>query len=255
MTEQPRSIHDRIMQARHTTGDGRDGFAVDPAMSHTRATSPRLWQRPLIYGIAAAALLGGVGLGVWQFPVLAENITQAAGKKPVQPSTAQPASQAQPQSSTNAPAQPNAASDPFQTHAEQAGAKTCTATYAALGKMLTDGTQFMVQTQTAKAEVDQHALQGVVGITFPPSKDGNFTGPAAGLVFAAPTAQGCEGTMVRVVPFPQNCQAAVNLLPKGSQQLQPLSGLPVFALASGGQAMLMPAGNGCVVLSIMRAGG
>lgn len=235
MTEEPKSIHDRIVAARRETGDGRTAFEA-------RGDAPvprRGWGRTLLYTVAGIVLIGGAGIGVYQFPVFAESAAQASGKK------------AQPEQQLAGAG----ASDPFLTHATQAGANACAATYAELGKALADGTQFMVQTQTAKADVDRHALQGVVGMAFRSSKDGEYTGPAAGLVFAAPTSQGCEGTMVRIVPFAQSCQAAAAFLPKGSQQQQPLSGLPVFALSTGGQAMLMPAGTGCIAISIVRSGG
>ncbi|MFT3940249.1 hypothetical protein [Rhodopseudomonas sp.] len=77
-------------------------------------------------------------------------------------------------------------------------------------------------------------MQGLVGKTFQGSADGNYNGPAAGLVFAAPTAKGYEGTMVRVVPLAQICEAVADLLLKGSLPLQPLSSMAVYTLATGG---------------------
>lgn len=232
-----KSIHQRIMDARRDTGG-------DGNMSENHEEPAKKgWVRPLIYTLASITLIAGGGIGLYQFPILGESIAQATDK---QKTAAEPASKSQQGVSAEATA------DPFLTHARQLGANSCAATYAGLGKWLTDGTQFMVQTQTATAEPDRHSLQGIVGMMF--KSDEGYTGPAAGLVFAAPTGQGCEGSMVRVVPFPQTCQAAASLLPQGSQAIQPLSGLPVYALSTGGQAMLVPAGSGCIAISIIRSG-
>jgi hypothetical protein len=108
----------------------------------------------------------------------------------------------------------------------------------------------MVQTQTGKTDADRRSMQGVVGMLYKSEK--GYSGPASGVVFAAPNGQTCEGDMVRVVPFAQNCQAAEALLPKGSARQEALAGTPVFALPAGGQAILLPAGEGCVAISILR---
>ncbi|ACL62631.1 hypothetical protein [Methylobacterium nodulans] len=247
MTNQMQSIHERIMTARRATDNGRGGLSgLDDA-----ASSRRRWLRPLLYGTTCAILLAGGGFGLYQFPVFAETAAQQVTGKPKAapqpaPRRAQPDNAATPAAAATAPA------DLFLTHANELGVKTCAATYAGLGKALTEGTQFTVQTQTAKADADRYGVQGVVGMAFPSGK-GGYSGTAAGIVFAAPTAQGCEGDMVRVVPFAQNCQAAAAFLPKGSQPLQPLSGIAIYALSTGGQAMLMPSGNGCVAISILRS--
>ncbi|ENN86544.1 hypothetical protein RHSP_64224 [Rhizobium freirei PRF 81] len=235
-----KSIHQRIMDARRDTGGDRDLSA-----NHEEPTK-KGWRRPLIYAIAAVVVIAAGGIGFYKFPVLGESIAQAMDK---QKAAADPAPT--PQQRISAEAAP-ATTDLFLTHAKQAGANSCAATYAGLGNSLTNGTQFMVQTQTAKAEPDRHSLQGIVGMMF--KSDKGYSGPAAGLVFAAPTGEGCEGNMVRVVPFQQNCQAAASFLPQGSQAIQPLSGVPVYALGTGGQAMLMSAGSGCVAISIIRSG-
>lgn len=143
--------------------------------------------------------------------------------------------------------------DLFLKHASDAGATACAGVYASLGKALTNGNPFMVQTQSAKENANAHSLQGVVGMSYQ-SETGN-AGPAAGLVFAAPVGTSCEGHMVRVVPVARNCQDTAALLPKESSPLPPLNGIPVYSLPAGGQAMLIPASAGCVAISIVRSGG
>lgn len=255
MSEEQKSIHERIMSARRPPGDGRD--LVNDRGPAVAAKCRQL--RILLYSGAGLALAIGCGYGAWQFPVFAETVAQITGHagtgKPNMPTQPAPRGEQRPDTASSAvQADAAAGGDLFTGHANGAGAKACAAVYGALGKALTDGTQFMVQTQSGKTDPDHHALQGLAGMSFKGSQDGGYSGPAAGLVFVAPVAQGCEGNMVRVVPFQQSCEAATALLPKGSQPLQPLSGVPVFELPAGGQAMLLPAGQGCVAISILRAG-
>lgn len=138
----------------------------------------------------------------------------------------------------------------FLEHAGKAGVSGCAATYAELGAIVTAGATFSVQTRAAAAGAPSRGIQGLVGMNY--SNPADYTGPASAVVLAVPTDKGCEGISVRVVPFPQNCSVAQTLLPQGSTALDPLSGLPVFALATGGQAMFTPTTSGCVVVSIVR---
>ncbi len=247
MTKEQQSIHERIMGARRATGDGRD-FVQDTGPTAAK----KVWLRIVLFSVATVSVLGAACLAVWQFPVFAEGAEQ--------PGKLQPTLQVSPGAAPFTAKDPIAAqvsiqdSDPFTAKATAAGVKSCAATYGALGKVLTDGTQFMVQNQMGANDPDRHALHGLVGMTFHNSKDVGYSGPAAGIVFAAPVQQGCQGTMVRVVPLERSCQDVVSFLPKGSEPEQPLEGLPVFSLGGGGQAMLLPSRQGCVVLSIARAG-
>ncbi|MGN6451308.1 MAG: hypothetical protein ACTHLK_22490 [Brucella intermedia] len=143
---------------------------------------------------------------------------------------------------------------PFADHARQAGIRTCAATFVGLGKMLADGTKFATQTKWSQQEADRHSVQAIVGMSFASS---SYNGPAAGIVFAAPTGKSCEGSMILVVPFQQSCQQAVIQLPGGSSPSITLEGnIAVFDFPNnGGQAVLLPAGTGCVVMSVVRVGG
>jgi len=254
MTNEQPSIHERIMTARRTTGDGRDFMHSEVKPSPAKNS----WLRIFCYSVATVSLLGAVGVGVWQFPVLAQSADQTAKPKAMQ--QVAPLQVPVPTQSPSAGKESTAAQaagqdvDPFTANAVNAGAKSCATIYGGLGKALTYGTQFMVQNQMGKLDPDRHALQGLVGMTFNGSQDAEYRGPAAGIVFAAPVAQGCEGTMVRIVPFQQSCQDASALLPKGSQSEHLLAGLPVYSLPGGGQAMLMPSGQSCIAISIVRAG-
>lgn len=163
------------------------------------------------------------------------------------------AEQATPASSTPSASQP--ATNPFASQALDGGAKQCAAAYASLGNALVGGAQFTLQTQMSKGDPDRHGIQGTVGIIYQSSSDASYSGPAAGVVMAVPTGATCEGNMVRVVPFTQDCTKAASYLPPGSTWLPSLSGLQTAALAAGGQAVFLPSGNGCVVISVLRSAG
>ena len=240
MTEQTRNIREPITAMHRTNGSELQGVP---------SRHRRYWLRLFLCLLAGIALIGSALFVSVDFPVFSGRTALISENK----LTRQQPDMAQQKQLQKASMNLTEAADPFLAHARQVGANTCSATYADLGKALTEGTQFMVQTQAAKTDIDRHALQGIVGMIFGSSLDGNYTGPAAGLVYAAPTIEGCEGTMVRVVPFAQSCASTAALLPNDSQQQQSLSGLPVFALSSGGQAMLMPAGSGCIAISIVRS--
>jgi len=246
MTDEKLSIHDRIMARRQL---GHSAAAADPAPL-AEASKPKLLRRLLI-SAGATVLLSGVAFALYQLPIVEQAVAQAQGKtKTVAPKgdSTNSNEQAKPEQAQGQATAPSNA-DPFTAHSS--GLKACSSTYAGLGKILTEGTQFMVQTQTAKATPERHGISGVVGMVFPPNS-GAYSGPAAGIVFAAPTADGCEGNMVRVVPFEQSCAVAATLLPQGSEALQPLSTLPIYNLPTGGQAMLMPSGSGCVAITIIK---
>ncbi|MBC8716391.1 hypothetical protein [Ochrobactrum sp. Marseille-Q0166] len=241
--EETTSYSDRILSAR------RDGAGTAASTSGKRADVIARSGRPrwLMFGAGGILLLLVAGLGVYNLPHLAGIIAQANEGTGRQQSDVDSRGQ-----------NPEAAArrdDPFFSHANQAGVEHCANTYSALGQALAAGTQFMVQTQTAKSDPNKHAILGLVGMTFPDRKSDRYVGPATGLVFAAPTSAGCEGSMVRIVPFPMGCAETVSLLPKDSAQQKSLSGLSVYALSTGGQAVLMPAGEGCIAVSIVRADG
>ncbi|WP_439271280.1 hypothetical protein [Pseudochrobactrum sp. HB0163] len=193
--------------------------------------------RPFILAVIGCALLGGAGLAIWHSPLVGAGSAQASGGQKKNRFT----------SANN--------TSLFARHASNAGIKSCSDTYKELGEALTVGARYMVQTESAHKNPDQHALQGLVGLNY--QGQGDYSGHAVGLVFVAPVtgSQNCEGTMLRVVPFQKSCQAAANLLPAGSKQGQSLMGLPVFELPNSGYAMLMPSGEGCVVLSVVRGAG
>ncbi|UTD26092.1 hypothetical protein DB459_03290 [Bradyrhizobium sp. WD16] len=239
MTQQ--SIHDRLMSPRPVAA------TAPPSSPASKTRTARSWGRILALTAAGLVLAGGVGFLAYENLVGSEANAQSASGKPPQ-AASQP--QAHPQQQSTPTASAPGAADPFTTHAAQAGIKTCASTYAALGRALTEGSQYMVQTQTGKTDADRRSMQGVVGMLY--KSDNGNSGPASGVVFAAPNGQSCEGDMVRVVPFAQNCQAAEALLPKGSARQEALAGTPVFALPAGGQAILLPAGAGCVAISILR---
>lgn len=161
--------------------------------------------------------------------------------------------QGKPVETAPAPADASATKTPFQAHVAQAGVHTCANLFATLGQALTAGSTYAVQTQWDNASPDTHAVQAVAGMSY---NLPDYKTQAAGVVFASPAGQTCEGGFVRVAPFQQSCQAVAQTLPKGSVPAGDLSNTMLFNLANnGGQALLVPTGNTCIVVSVARMAG
>ncbi|NSX02691.1 hypothetical protein [Cupriavidus gilardii] len=147
-------------------------------------------------------------------------------------------------------AQQNAAAS-FQKQAADLGIKSCANLFAALGDSLTRGTTYASNAATQKDAPNDHAAQAVVGMRYDTP---NYKGQSAGVVFTSPTKSGCEGGLVRVAPFPQSCPDVVKQLPQGSTLATTLSGTPLYNLGGNqGQALLVPSGNSCVVVTVASA--
>lgn len=213
-----------------------------------RSGAARAPWRYALMGMALPLVVIGVA-AAWHFhpswmEALAQNSRTSA------PVAAQITAQASAKPATDAASAPN--ESPFLVQARQAEANTCAGVYQALGTVAVEGSQFATQAIWSKTEADNRAIQGMTGMTY---KAGTYVGPAAGVVFASPTGQKCEGIMVRVVPFQQSCEAVSALLPKGSAASSKLSDVAVYnATDPGLQVMLIPAGTGCTALTILRAG-
>lgn len=224
--KEPGSIHDELMER-------QDGQAsIDRG---TQDHGRKNMIRTIILTIIGTVVVGGVCLALWQLQLINKVFA--------------PSAYSQKSSRVSSQKTPD---NLFARHAADAGVATCQGMYAMLGDALTEGGRYMVKTEMASSNPNLHSLQGLVGLQY--QNQGNNNGSAAGIVFAAPTptGQNCEGTMVRVVPFAQNCQVAANLLPQGSRQGEALSGVPTFTMPNGGHVMLLPSGNSCVVLSVVR---
>ncbi|ENN86850.1 hypothetical protein RHSP_31650 [Rhizobium freirei PRF 81] len=142
---------------------------------------------------------------------------------------------------------------PFLQHAKQAGLQSCSTVFPVLGQLLTSGTQYNVQSIWNNEAADKHAVEALVGMNYATQ---GYSGPAAGIVLAAPVPSGCEGAMVRVAPFTASCPEVSVKFPNGSKLVNNLGQIGVYELGNdGGNAMLLPAGNGCVVISVASAAG
>lgn len=138
----------------------------------------------------------------------------------------------------------------FSEQAAQLGVGRCAALFSDIGRTATAGANYAVQVQADAADPDAHAVQGVAGLTYdgPESQT-----QAAAIVLAAPAARGCEGQMVRVAPFQVSCAEVLDLLPAGSAAAGNLAGVALHDLGGNqGQAMLVPNGDSCVVVSVAR---
>ncbi|HJS09987.1 hypothetical protein [Sphingopyxis sp.] len=161
-----------------------------------------------------------------------------------------PASAA-PTATPSARTAPDTLSPGTRVFAEQAGklgAQKCARLYSVLGDLVSQGANYAVRTETNKQAPDAHPIQGAVGMTY---NLPDLKGQAAGLVFAAPVANGCEGHFVRIAPFQKPCEQVVKDLPAGSVGAANLSGVPVYQLGGGqGQALMIPSGASCVVVTV-----
>jgi hypothetical protein len=139
----------------------------------------------------------------------------------------------------------------FKQQVDQLRVARCANLFSAFGNAVTAGSTFSVQAQADPKAPDAHMVQGVVGMTY---NRPDYSGQAAGIVLASPVGQTCEGQMVRVAPFQRACKDVVGLLPKGSIAAGNLSGVPLYNLGGNqGQAMLVPSGAACVVVTVTRA--
>lgn len=152
---------------------------------------------------------------------------------------------------TAAQASPALPDTPFLQHVKQAGVQACSTVFPVLGQILTTGTKYSVKSLWNDQAADKHAVQAFVGMDYATER---YSGPAAGVVFASPTASGCEGAMVRVAPFASPCSDIPSVLPRGSKITDHLGQVEVYELGeNAGEALLLPTGNSCVVISVASA--
>ncbi|ESX96144.1 hypothetical protein NKI32_22015 [Mesorhizobium sp. M0761] len=221
------SIHDRIM----SRNQGKDAVR---AGIEDRSRPQRNRARTAVFSLLAIAVVATAGFAAMRYDLLHNLLPQPAVAETNQPN-------------------PALAETPFLQHAKEAGLQSCSNIFPALGQMLTTGTTYSVQSIWNNEAPDKHLVEALVGMNYATQ---GYSGPAAGLVFAAPTASVCEGTMVRVAPFAANCADVPALLPKDSKLANNLGQISVYELANGGgNAMLLPTGNSCVVISVASAAG
>lgn len=241
MTRQ--SIQDRILTSSQTLAP------VEPLASPSSARWSvwRVARNVALAGMFAIVVAAAVVLSFHFYPPLGRLVAETASAQSQAPAESKPAE--------NRPAAGGAAAGetPFEKHASQAGVRTCAKVFAALGQALTLGTTYTEQTQWNTSSPDTHPVQAIAGMTYDLP---DYKAQAAGVVFASPVGQGCEGGFVRVAPFQKTCQDIVQTLPKGSVLADNLSNSMLFNLANdGGQALLVPTGNACVVISVARMAG
>ncbi|TPI16503.1 hypothetical protein FJW06_04645 [Mesorhizobium sp. B4-1-3] len=241
MTRQ--SIEDRIL----TRSEAVTLTGLPAGSPSARLSAWHLARTITLLGAFAVLVAGAVVLSFRLYPALGTFVAGTASAQAQAPMQGEPAQPAP------APADIAANKNPFQAHAAQAGVRTCANLFTTLGQALTAGSTYAVQTQWDKTSPDAHAVQAVAGMSY---NLPDYKTQAAGVVFASPLGQTCEGGFVRVAPFQRSCQEVVGTLPKGSQLADNLSNTMLFNLANnGGQALLVPTGNTCVVVSVARMGG
>lgn len=220
------SIHDRIMS--------RKSSDANQSKDSERSRPKRNWLRTMGFSLCGIAVVGAAGYLAMRYDAIGNLVTQPAIAE------------------TNK-ANPAPADTPFLQHAKQAGLQSCSGVFPGLGAVLTSGSQYSVQSIWNSETPDKHAVQALVGMNY--ATEG-YSGPAAGVVIAAPTGSRCEGSMVRVAPFAASCADMPAMLPKGSKLANNLAQVSVYELPdNSGNAMLLPTGNGCVVISVASATG
>lgn len=241
MTRQ--SIQDRILTSSQSAAPA-EPLATPPS---ARWSVWRVVRNVALAGMFAVVVAAAVILSFHFYPPLGRLVTDSASAQAQAPAEAKPAE-------NNLAAGGTAAGDtPFEKHASQAGVRTCAKVFAALGQALTLGSTYTEQTQWNTSSPDTHPVQAIAGMTYDLP---DYKAQAAGVVFASPIGQGCEGGFVRVAPFQRACQDIVQTLPAGSVLADNLSNSMLFNLANnGGQALLVPNGNACVVISVARMAG
>ncbi|WP_192248920.1 hypothetical protein [Mesorhizobium silamurunense] len=239
MTRQ--SIEDRIL-----TRSQPVPLPEPPASPPTpRSSVWRLLRNTALFGAFAVLVAAAVILSFRLYPTLGTLVAGTASAQAQAPAQGKPAQAA--------PADASANKTPFQAHVSQAGLHTCANLFATLGQALTAGSTYAIQTQWDNTSPDTHAVQAVAGMSYDLP---DYKTQAAGVVFASPVGQTCEGGFVRVAPFQKSCQEVAQTLPKGSVAAENLSNTMLFNLANnGGQALLVPTGNTCIVVSVARLGG
>ncbi len=219
------SIHDQIMSRNRAANPA----PVNPDDGPRKGR--RSWTHVILFTLLGLVVIGIVGFTALQLPAVRNGIAQSAAAK-----------------KAPGPALPDT---PFLAHVKQAGLSTCSNVFPILGQILTDGAKYNVQSEWNEKEPDKHPVQALVGLDY---QSKNYTGPAAGLVFASPNGSACEGAMVRVAPLPISCQNVPATLPQGSKLTNSLGKVSVYTLANnGGQALLLPSGEACIVMSVAWA--
>lgn len=221
----------------------REGLS-EAVQSGRSPAGNRRWPRALGVALAAVLLLAiGVGAGAYHRQALG-----LLGVATVSDGTADDGGAKEGIRQADAVARETTReTTPFARHANEAGVTTCASMFAALGDMLTAGSRYGVQSFWNRQAPDAHAMQALVGMSY---ETEGYSGPAAGYVFAAPDGATCEGSMVRIAPYPVSCEDVLSILPEDSERINALREVAVFSLSDGGQALLLPMDASCVVISV-----
>ncbi|MPR64362.1 hypothetical protein D7027_21560 [Ochrobactrum intermedium] len=137
--------------------------------------------------------------------------------------------------------------NPFQNHVLQARMKACATAFPAMGNLLTQNSQFMVQTKWNKQNPDQHMTQALVGMRY---DSPDYKGPSIGIMVAAPINGNCETNAVRVTPFDMSCEEVVQRFMGNSTMSSRLQELPIYDTDDGSQVVMVPSGKNCVAVSV-----
>ena len=122
----------------------------------------------------------------------------------------------------------------------RASAATVDAPHAAVSTWFTDAADaHMFEAIVALTGVDGRAVQGATVLSVGPTRGDD----------------GCESTSVQVYPSARTCAAIRQDLLRDSRPLAELAGAPLLENQNGLRTLLLPNGNGCVIVGVglMRA--
>ncbi|TWS94451.1 hypothetical protein [Reyranella sp. CPCC 100927] len=173
-----------------------------------------------------------------------------AAQQSQQPPAAAPTPQTQQQPPQGQPApQPTV----FDEHAKQGKIAKCANVFGGLGRLVAAGSAYSAKSTWNAEAGDAHSVQSVVALSN--VNPANPAQRAAGIVFAAPVGNACEGSLVRVTPTTDNCQVVAAELAKQNGQTGVLGDMTLMTMPNGAQVMLVPLANACVAVSVLQGAG
>ncbi|UXM94715.1 hypothetical protein N5853_11515 [Bartonella sp. HY329] len=136
----------------------------------------------------------------------------------------------------------------FAKQAQDVGAKKCAALFSNLGDAVISGSTYDAIYTGSQQSADENPIGALIGQVYT-----STNGRGTGVVFAAPTANGCAGVLTRTILQMQSCGEIAQQLPAGSERLKDLTATAVFKLPNNFSVMLMPASEtSCVIVTSLN---
>ncbi|UXN03921.1 hypothetical protein [Bartonella sp. HY406] len=142
----------------------------------------------------------------------------------------------------------NMINNEFAKQAQEIGAKKCAALFSNLGDAVISGSTYDAIYIGSQQGADENPIGALIGQVYT-----STNGRGTGVVFAAPTPNGCAGVLTRTILQMQSCGEIAQQLPAGSERLKDLTATAVFKLPNNFNVMLMPASEtSCVIVTSLN---